>query len=217
MTRTLHVVALCECGCGEPAPIARSSNVSRGWIKGEPLRFRQGHGMRGRTWVDIYPAEVIERKHQQVATLGRRPKSSSTKRKLSEAKTMGYASGKYVPHNRGKRMSEAQKRKIAETRRIRYGTRASLNKKVRYTSKYKSWRTAVFQRDSYTCQRCGTSSKKARCRVYLHAHHRVPLDVLLRGLTFAKAMQCPSVWDISNGETLCVSCHRREPLGAYFG
>lgn len=34
---------LCECGCGLPAPIAPQTMRDRGWVRGEPLRFRQGH------------------------------------------------------------------------------------------------------------------------------------------------------------------------------
>jgi hypothetical protein len=36
-------VKLCECKCGGAAPIAKSSNASRGAVKGQPLRFIQGH------------------------------------------------------------------------------------------------------------------------------------------------------------------------------
>jgi hypothetical protein len=34
---------LCECGCGNPAPIAKATTRSRGWIKGKPMRFILGH------------------------------------------------------------------------------------------------------------------------------------------------------------------------------
>ena len=34
---------LCECGCRLPAPIARQTMRERGWVRGEPLRFRSGH------------------------------------------------------------------------------------------------------------------------------------------------------------------------------
>lgn len=37
---------LCECGCGESAPLAPFSDASRGWVKGEPLRFVHGHRAR---------------------------------------------------------------------------------------------------------------------------------------------------------------------------
>lgn len=40
---------LCECGCGEPAPIARQTLTKRGWRKGQPLRFRQGHWLRAQS------------------------------------------------------------------------------------------------------------------------------------------------------------------------
>jgi hypothetical protein len=34
---------LCECGCGQPAPIAKRTQRSFGWVKGQPLRFVRGH------------------------------------------------------------------------------------------------------------------------------------------------------------------------------
>ena len=34
---------LCECGCGEPAPIAQQTRGDRGFVKGEPQRFIRGH------------------------------------------------------------------------------------------------------------------------------------------------------------------------------
>ena len=37
---------LCECGCGEPAPIAVKTSTGQGYIKGEPHRFIAGHGAR---------------------------------------------------------------------------------------------------------------------------------------------------------------------------
>lgn len=37
---------LCECGCGQPAPIARQSNSKLGHVKGQPKRFLQGHHIR---------------------------------------------------------------------------------------------------------------------------------------------------------------------------
>jgi hypothetical protein len=36
-------VKLCECGCGEPAPVATVNKQQKGWVKGQPLRFIHGH------------------------------------------------------------------------------------------------------------------------------------------------------------------------------
>lgn len=41
-------VKLCECGCGQPAPIAKYTSYGVGWIKGQPKRFIHGHAVRGR-------------------------------------------------------------------------------------------------------------------------------------------------------------------------
>jgi hypothetical protein len=37
---------LCQCGCGQPAPIAPHNNRSKGWVKGEPRPFCNGHNGR---------------------------------------------------------------------------------------------------------------------------------------------------------------------------
>jgi hypothetical protein len=39
---------LCECGCGQPAPIAKRSSTLHGQVKGQTLRFVQGHATRGK-------------------------------------------------------------------------------------------------------------------------------------------------------------------------
>lgn len=39
---------LCECGCGEPAPIAKRTDRRHGWVRGQPVRFVRGHSTRGR-------------------------------------------------------------------------------------------------------------------------------------------------------------------------
>lgn len=37
------LVALCECGCGQPAPIAKVNMAWRGFKKGDPQRYIRGH------------------------------------------------------------------------------------------------------------------------------------------------------------------------------
>jgi len=34
---------LCECGCGQPAPVAKMTSSRRGHVKGEPVRFVHNH------------------------------------------------------------------------------------------------------------------------------------------------------------------------------
>ncbi len=47
-------VKLCECGCGEPAPIATKTNKAKGHVKGHPTRFVNGHhSRRPLTWTAV--------------------------------------------------------------------------------------------------------------------------------------------------------------------
>lgn len=71
------------------------------------------------------------------------------------------------------------------------GGLTSLICKLRTSKRYQEWRKAVFARDYYKCQDCGTRHK------FLHAHHIVPLSEDL-----TKAL------DLNNGLTLCIDCHQ---------
>lgn len=65
-------------------------------------------------------------------------------------------------------------------------------KQQRHTPEYIAWRTAVFERDKYTCAICGQVGGE------LNAHHIRPFK------DFPKLRT-----DINNGVTLCKECHKR--------
>lgn len=62
---------------------------------------------------------------------------------------------------------------------------------IKGTFKYRKWRKNVFERDNYTCQECGVLGG------YLQADHIKPFAL------FPKIR-----FDINNGRTLCLKCHR---------
>jgi hypothetical protein len=39
---------LCECGCGQPTGMATKTDRQAGLVKGQPVRYRPGHWMRGK-------------------------------------------------------------------------------------------------------------------------------------------------------------------------
>jgi len=70
----------------------------------------------------------------------------------------------------------------------------TLTEKLRKSSRYTQWRTSVFARDDYVCQACGERGGR------LHAHHDLPFS------------QFPDLrFEVLNGMTLCVPCHKKTP------
>jgi len=71
------------------------------------------------------------------------------------------------------------------------GGRSLTCERARLSPQLKEWRTAVYQRDGYTCQTCGSKGD-------IHAHH------------IKSFAEYPDLrFDVSNGVTLCVDCHGR--------
>jgi 5-methylcytosine-specific restriction endonuclease McrA len=79
-----------------------------------------------------------------------------------------------------------------------------LNQQIRANSNYLQWRSDVFKRDNYACNKCGAYG------CYLEAHHIIPLSEIIKTYeikTTEQALNCEAIWDIGNGVTLCESCH----------
>lgn len=72
---------------------------------------------------------------------------------------------------------------------------SSLRVKLIDSQNYKKWRAEVYKRDDWTCQHCGKRGVK------LNADHIIP---------FFKDKSL--VFDVNNGQTLCVKCHRAKTL-----
>jgi hypothetical protein len=51
---------LCECGCGQPTPLAPQTSRRFGWVAGEPVRFVAGHNARLKVRRTGYPVLRIK-------------------------------------------------------------------------------------------------------------------------------------------------------------
>lgn len=84
---------------------------------------------------------------------------------------------------------------IGEKHPLWNGGSTTPNMFIRRSDAYKRWRDDVFKRDGFTCKDCGVVGGR------LHAHHI---------LSFSARPDLRL--DISNGVTLCISCHsKRHP------
>ena len=99
---------------------------------------------------------------------------------------------------------------------------APLNMTIRSLIENILWRTNVFQRDNYACQKCGKHNGQGK-RVILEAHHKKHFAVILneflqeynqfspledRETLVRLAMKYKPFWEIDNGQTLCKDCHK---------
>ena len=123
--------------------------------------------------------------------------------KERRSKTIGYWKGKHLPIE--------TRQKIGRTRIDRgyivptgekspawKGGITPINKRIRRRKQYLEWRREVFERDNYTCVLCGDRNMKGRGQtVILQADHIKPF-------AFFPELR----FEINNGRTLCVPCHR---------
>lgn len=116
------------------------------------------------------------------------------------------AKQKISKSRKGKKFSAEWRQNMADARRgekshFWKGGITPEHRKIRNSREYASWRTAVFERDNYTCVLCGIKggwSKEQKRKINLNADHikRFALYPELR-------------LDISNGRTLCLECHQQ--------
>lgn len=81
-----------------------------------------------------------------------------------------------------------------------------LHERIRGISEYTQWRNSVFERDDFTCQHCNQRGGE------LQADHEYPLSEIISDENISSLKQarcCDILWDVSNGRTLCVDCHRK--------
>lgn len=97
--------------------------------------------------------------------------------------------------------------KIRGERHYRWkGGTAKLNTSIRQMRENRKWMDAIKARDG-KCVRCASTGK-------LESHHRRSLSELMTELGIRSRddarRHAATLWDISNGETLCEPCHYAE-------
>lgn len=116
----------------------------------------------------------------------------------------------HIPWNKGKRFTQITGEKHFAWK----GGKSTLNVKIRNLPETKNWRQEIFKRDNFTCVLCGHKSSDRK-------PNYVPLNADHYPKTFAsiidnyeiksveEAVSCTELWDLNNGRTLCLNCHRK--------
>ena len=81
-----------------------------------------------------------------------------------------------------------------------------ISMQIRSTREYKQWVNSIYERDNFTCQFTGIKD------VRLAAHHKKPLKTIIEDnniKTLDDALNCPEIWDISNGITMSAAYHMK--------
>ena len=120
------------------------------------------------------------------------------------------AKEKISKYHKGRKHSKEHKQKLSEAQKGEKshcwkGGVTPLTHQIRHSFKYRQWRSDVFTRDNFICQRCGQWGGK------LHAHHIKSFSSILQFYeitTFEEALDCEELWNINNGITLCKNCHK---------
>lgn len=121
--------------------------------------------------------------------------------------------------NKGRHLTVEERKKIADSLPIRRGEKAGnwkggttkLGQLIRSCKKYKDWVRKCFIRDKFTCQKCKGKCKKGK-KIYLHCHHKKSFYKILEEnniKTLEDALNCKELWNMNNGQTLCIPCHKQ--------
>ena len=82
-----------------------------------------------------------------------------------------------------------------------------LREKIWHRKEYYQWRKSIFEKDNYICVICNKKSG------FLHAdHYPISFSKIIKDFkikSIQDARNCKKLWDINNGRTLCISCHRK--------
>jgi len=129
--------------------------------------------------------------------------SITQKKKISDTLKKGYSTGKIVHWNLGKTFLQKENHPNWK------GGITPVSSSVRNSIQYKDWRKSIFERDNYTCQLCNLYGGKLAVD-----HYPITFAEILHKNNISSiedAILCDAFWDISNGRTLCLECHKKTP------
>lgn len=141
--------------------------------------------------IELKGKEVIYSKERNLKISERMKKNNPSKLTWVREKISKSCIGKKA-WNKGVSMREEQRKKLSLIKGNKTGWVTPKNQLIRMSLECKKWRKAIFERDNYTCQVCRQRGFQ------LNADHIKPFAYF------------PELrFELSNGRTLCINCHRK--------
>ncbi len=131
--------------------------------------------------------------------------SNETKEKMSIA-SAGENNPFFGKHHTEESKQKNREKHLGELSSNWQGGITPLNYSIRCCGKYLEWRMFVFGRDNFICQECGAKG------VWLEAHHIKKFSDIIKDNNIKSidgALNCQELWNVSNGQTLCLKCHNK--------
>ncbi len=172
---------------------------------GKPRSEEIKANMRGKSGVYVRTKEIriilgkaMSKPEVQAKMKATRIKNGTTMKIVNNrpgmrAKRNKAAKGRPNPQNRGNKNGRWK------------GGISYLGSLVRSSFKHRQWRDDVFVRDDFTCQKCWQKG------VFLNVHHLKSFSSIIQKYeitTLEEALSCQELFNINNGVTLCVKCHK---------
>lgn len=87
-----------------------------------------------------------------------------------------------------------------------FGGNEYLAKRISWLSKYREWKKLIKERDKYKCVLCGSN------KILNVDHYPKSISQLIKEYNVKKPQETKQIkefWDINNGRTLCLGCHKK--------
>lgn len=157
----------------------------------------------------------------KIAHIGKKA-STDTKKKMSVARrgrklTLEWKN-KIGDANRGRKLppvSSETREKLRVARRKRCGDKSpgwrggvtKISESIRRSFKNRQWKSDVLIRDNYICSICFVRGGKLEVDHYPKMFAIILIENNIK--TIEQANNCAELWNINNGRTLCIVCHKK--------
>lgn len=192
--------SICLCGCGLSQPKYDNRKRERKYIHGHNKsmlgkKYTRTTPVWNKGKTNCFSRETLLKMSKRVSWIKGKTHTPETRMKL-HLSHIGIPTGRSPM--KGKKHSIETRKKMSESHKgdksyLWKGGITPLNLAIRASIEYKLWRESVFKRDNYTCTFCGDSKGGN-----LNADHIKPF-------AFYPELR----FELSNGRTLCIECHKK--------